>query len=105
MTFRMSHGSRAAKKNARCQVHSSRQPNKKICNGGGWQRAVALVGRKGISHASLASAVALQIALQSARRFVDLGRAVKAAVLAAQPLAQVGDLEALAQMVCELARE
>src|SRR5262245_40667370 len=46
-----------------------------------------------------------KLRLQSARRFVDLGRAVKAAVLAAQPLAQVGDLEALAQMVCELARE
>src|SRR5215510_15705506 len=43
--------------------------------------------------------------LRSARRLVDGGRTVKAAALAAQPLAQVGDLEALAQMICELARE
>src|SRR5262249_38384602 len=42
---------------------------------------------------------------QSARRLVDAGRSVNAAVLAAQPLAEVGDLEALAQMVCKLARE
>src|SRR5215813_3226224 len=43
--------------------------------------------------------------LQSARRLVNGGRSVKAAVLAAQSLTQVGDLEAQAQVVCELARE
>jgi nucleotide-binding universal stress UspA family protein len=36
---------------------------------------------------------------------MNAGRSVKAAVLAAQPLAQVGDPEPLAQMVCEVARK
>src|SRR5215510_5574514 len=107
MTIRMSHGSRGAKKNARCPVHSSRQPGKKYLEmadvGIGPLRRGA---EKVIGHASLLSAGARGGSrLQSARRLVNGGRSVKAAVLAAQSLAQVGDLEAQAQVVCELARE